>query len=70
MRIDRIKLITEMEKAKVNVGELAARAGLCRTTVATIKSGKSCTEETAAKLAASLGVPLESLAEERGARNG
>lgn len=64
MRIDRIKLITEMAKAEVGVGELAERAGLCRVTVATIKSGKSCTEKTAAKLAAGLGVPLDRILEE------
>ena len=64
MRIDRIKLITEMAKAEVKVGELADRAGLCRVTVATIKSGKSCTRETAAKLAAGLGIPLERILED------
>lgn len=64
MRIDRIKLITEMAKAEVKVGELADRAGLCRGTVATIKSGKSCTEETAEKLAAGLGIPLERILED------
>ena len=63
MRIDRIKLITEMARAEIKVGELAERAGMCRGTVAAIKSGKSCTRETAEKLSAGLGVPLERILE-------
>lgn len=61
MRIDRIKLITEMAKSETKVYELAAKAGLCRATVISIKGGKSCNEETARKLASALGVPLADL---------
>lgn len=64
MRIDRIKLITEMATAELKVYELAERAGLCRGTVAMVKSGKSCTSETAEKIAGALGVPLERILED------
>lgn len=67
MRIDRIKLATEMARADIGVNALAARAGMSRATVTAIKTGKSCQEETAAKLAAALGVSLDSLLEKRGA---
>ena len=65
MRIDRIKLAAEMARADIGVNALAARAGLSRATVTAIKTGKSCQEETAAKLAAALRVPLAAIAEER-----
>lgn len=70
MRIDRIKLITEMARADLGVHELADRAGLSRGTVTAIKTGKGCREETAAKLAAGLGVPLDDLLEKRGGAHG
>lgn len=64
MRIDRIKLITEMARAEIGCVELAQRAGVSRVTVSAVRRGKTCTEETAEKLAAGLCVPLESLMEE------
>lgn len=70
MRIDRIKLVTEMARAELGVNALAARAGMSRATVTAIKTGKSCQEETAAKIAAALGVPLDALVEKRGAEIG
>lgn len=66
MRIDRVKLATEMARADVGVNALAARAGVSRATVTAIKTGKSCNMETAAKLAAALNIPLNCLAEGRG----
>ena len=65
MRLDRIKLATEMARADIGVNALAARAGLSRATVTAIKTGKSCQEVTAVKLAAALNIPLNSIAEER-----
>ena len=66
MRIDRIKLVTEMARAGVGVNELADRAGVARVTVSAVKGGKSCREDTAEKMAAALGVPLGELLERRG----
>lgn len=61
MRIDRIKLITEMARSNTKVYELAAKAGLCRATVIAVKGGKSCNKDTAQKLSAALGIPLAEL---------
>lgn len=63
MRIDRIKLITELARADMKLYELAERSGLSRNTVITVKGGKSCSAATAEKLAAGLGVPLSELLE-------
>lgn len=66
MRIDRIKLVTEMARSEIKLYELAEKSGLTRATVTAIKGGKSCKEETAARLAAALGVPLADLLQEGG----
>lgn len=63
MRIDRIKLITEMAKQEITINAVAEKAGLTRATVSAVKGGKSCKVETAEKLAAGLGVPLATLLE-------
>ena len=64
MRIDRIKLITEMAKAEIGCGELAQRAGVSRVTVSAVKGGKTCSMTTAVKLSGVLGVPLERILED------
>ena len=43
--------------------DLAKNCCLSRATITGVRSGKSCTQETAAKLARGLGVPLESILE-------
>ena len=63
MRIDRIKLVSEMARAEIKLYELAEKSGVTRATITAIKSGKSCREDTAVKLAAGLGVPLSVLIE-------
>lgn len=63
MRIDRIKLITEMARAEIKLCELAEKTGLTRATITSVRGGKSCKEETAMKIAAGLGVPLDELLE-------
>ena len=55
--IIRLKLF----RMRMTVGELAALAGLSRATVSSICNGKSCSEETAQKIARSLDVPLKEL---------
>ena len=55
MRIDRVKLAAEMAIADLNVKRLSELSGLSRATVTGVKSGKSCSKDTADKLAAVLG---------------
>lgn len=70
MRIDRIKLATEMARADIGVNALAARAGMSRATVTAIRGGKSCQEDTAVRIADALGIPLDAILEKRGAKFG
>lgn len=64
MRIDRIKLITEMARQDVTSIQLAERAGVSRVTVSALRCGKTCTAETAGKIARALGVDVSEIMEE------
>ena len=55
MRVDRVKLAAEMARADLNVKRLSEMSGLSRATVTGVKSGKSCSKDTADKLASVLG---------------
>lgn len=50
MRVDRIKLVAEMDKRDLTATRLAELTGLSRITVSYVKNGKSCSKETAEKL--------------------
>ena len=63
MRINRITLVAEMARKDMNIKKLTELSQVSRATITAVKSGKSCTQETAAKLAQGLGVPLESILE-------
>lgn len=55
MRIDRIKFAAAMARADLNGLQLASKAGVSRGTITAVRTGKSCSKETAEKLAAVLG---------------
>lgn len=55
MRIDRVKLIAEMARRDISCKRLVELSGVSRMTVTAVRSGKSCSMETAEKLAAVLG---------------
>lgn len=59
MRIDRKKLVCAMMDADLNTKQLTEKAGVSRTTACSIKNGKSCSYDTAEKLAKVLGVPVK-----------
>lgn len=63
MRIDRIKLVSELARQEITQIKLAERAGISRTTINYIKSGKSCSDEVGRKIADALNIPLEQLLE-------
>lgn len=63
MRIDRVKLVTELTRQDMTQTQLAKRAGVSRATVGYIKGGKSCCDEVGHKIANALKVPIESLLE-------
>ena len=64
MRIDRIKLVSELTRQDMTQKRLAELAGISRASVNYIKSGKSCSDEVGRKIADALKVPLETLLED------
>lgn len=61
MRIDRVKLITEMARQEIKVAELAENADVSRVTVTAMRGGKSCSRNSALHVARALGVDLSEL---------
>lgn len=64
MRIDRVKLIAEMAKQNIGVADLSEKASISRSTVTAMRGGKSCNVNSARRVAAALGVSVESLMEQ------
>ena len=63
MRIDRIKLISELARKDLTQKKLSELSEVSRNTINAICGGKSCTDEVGNKIAAALQVPIESLLE-------
>ena len=61
MRIDRSKLACEMIRNDLNCNDLVRVSGLSRSTITAVRTGKSCSGNTAMAIARALGVSLESL---------
>lgn len=55
MRINRERLAAALVRLDLNGNQLAEKAGVSRGTVTAVRTGKSCSPETAEKLAAVLG---------------
>lgn len=55
IRIDRVAFAAEMARMDINCKRLVELSGVSRVTVTAVKNGKSCSRETADKLAAVLG---------------
>lgn len=55
MRINRERFAAALARMDLNGKQLAAKAGVSRGTVTAVKTGKSCSKETAEKLAEVLG---------------
>lgn len=63
MRIDRVKLISEMARRDMTVIKLAQLAGVSRLTVSSVKRGASCSSGTVFKIAKALNVDPADLLE-------
>ena len=63
MRLCRIRLVTELAKRNMTSQALAKQAGVSRATISAIKNGRSCSNNTAEKIAEVLGLPVEDLTE-------
>lgn len=55
MRIDRVKFAAALARADLTVKQVAELSGVSRVTVSSVKTGKSCSKDTADKLARVLG---------------
>ena len=55
MRINRERFAVALVRLDLNGNQLAEKAGVSRCTVTAVRTGKSCSKETADKLAAVLG---------------
>lgn len=55
VQMDRVAIIAEMAKRHMSCNQLVELSGVSRVTVTAVRSGKSCSRETAEKLAAVLG---------------
>ena len=64
MRIDRIKFITELAKQELTLTDFSKKIGVNRTTLSNVKSGKSCRDDIAYKIASGLGVSIKDLIKE------
>lgn len=64
MRIDRIKLVTELMKRDMKQSDLAKATGISRATITYIKGGKSCSEEVANKIAKALNINITEIIEQ------
>jgi plasmid maintenance system antidote protein VapI len=64
MRVDRIKLITELAKRDMTQTRLAELSGVSRATINYIKGGKRCTDEVGQKIAQALGVSVTKILED------
>jgi len=65
IRIDRVRLITEMARQEISVSQLAEQAGISMATISGVRSGKTCTERVGDAIAEALGIPIDDLLKER-----
>lgn len=69
MRVDRLKIIVEMARRGLRGVELAQLAGVSRATITAIRGGKSCSRESAERIAKALGVDVTEIMEDAGIDN-
>lgn len=63
MRIDRVKLVTELARRDMNQRRLSELSGVSRVTISSIRGGRSCSETTAQKIADALNIDLKKILE-------
>ena len=64
MRIDRLKLVTELTKRDMTQKCLAELSGVSRATISNIRFGKSCTDEVGQKIAQALSIDVTEIIED------
>lgn len=61
MRVNRTTILVEMAKRRMTQLELSKISNVSRSTINNVCCGKSCSENTARKIAYSLSIPIEEL---------
>lgn len=69
MRISRESLAVLLIRTNLNGIQLAKKSGLSRGTITAIKNGKSCSRESAERIAKALGVDVTEIMEDVGIDN-
>ena len=64
LRLNRVKLVTEMARQDITQLRLVELSGVSRATISGIQNGRSCSGRSAVKIADALKVPLETLFDE------
>lgn len=64
MRINRVCLIAKMAELDMSVNTLVEKSGLSRCTISAVRTGKTCSTETAIKIADALGVTVREIIKE------
>lgn len=63
MRIDRIKLVSELKRRDMTQKRISELSGVSKATINYICAGKSCTDEVGQKIAEALGVDVTEIIE-------
>lgn len=63
MRIDRIKLVSELKRRDMTQKRISELSGVSKATINYICAGKSCTDEVGQKIAEALGVDVTKIIE-------
>lgn len=63
LKVNRVALISEMARQDIRCCELTEKAGLSRSTITEMRSGRTCRLTSINRVARALGVPVESLIE-------
>ena len=64
MRIDRVKLVSEIKRRDMTQKRVSELSGVSRTTINYICAGKSCTDEVGQNIAQALGVDVTEIIED------
>lgn len=64
MRIDRVKFAAELARRDMNLVKLGEMSGLSRATLSSVKCGKTCSLNSAERIAKALNVTIEQLIEQ------
>lgn len=63
MRINRVKFVTALMRSDMTIMQLSEASGVSRCTLSAIKAGKSCSRQTAERVAKALGIHPDELKE-------